>query len=187
MYAAALGIEILCIMSAEVGENIGLYTFGFNLHGIVIAYILGYALAGFSTFMTILGRYDFNSNNKIDGCCSFLEQNSNKGFFFNLLITFQNFKKGFEQLIHNMNNPKTKHIFKTSIIILVTAESACILTAETAGLLFYQYSLFLSITLALLIGTFTLVAIESYKKMKSKTGDCICDRRDCEFIFLKSK
>ena len=55
MYAAALGIEILCIMSAEIGENIGLYTFGFNLHGIVIAYVLGYALAGFSTFMTILG------------------------------------------------------------------------------------------------------------------------------------
>jgi hypothetical protein len=40
MYAAALGIEILCIMSAEIGENIGLYTFGFNLHGIAIAYIL---------------------------------------------------------------------------------------------------------------------------------------------------
>jgi hypothetical protein len=30
LYAAALGIEILCIMSAEIGENIGLYTFGFN-------------------------------------------------------------------------------------------------------------------------------------------------------------
>ena len=188
MHAAALGIEILCIMSAEVGENIGLYTFGFNLHGIAIAYILGYALAGFSTFMTILGRYDFNSNNnKIDGCCSFLEQNSNKGFFFNLLITFQNFKKGFEQLIHNRNNPKTKYIFKTSIIILVTAESACIVTAETAGLLFYQYSLFLSITLALLIGTFTLVAIESYKKMKSKRKDCIFDSCDSEFIIFKSK
>ena len=187
MYAAALGIEILCIMSAEIGENIGLYTFGFNLHGIVIAYVLGYALAGFSTFMTILGRYDFNSNNKIDGCCSFLEQNSNKGFLFNLLITFQNFKKGFEQLIHNRNNPKTKYIFKTSIIILVTAESACILTAETADLLFYQYSLFLSITLALLIGTFTLVAIESYKKMKSKMEGCICDSCNSEFIFFKSK
>jgi hypothetical protein len=172
MYAAALGIEILCIMSAEIGENIGLYTFGFNLHGIVIAYVLGYALAGFSTFMTILGRYDFNSN---------------KGFLFNLLITFQNFKKGFEQLIHNRNNPKTKYIFKTSIIILVTAESACILTAETADLLFYQYSLFLSITLALLIGTFTLVAIESYKKMKSKMEGCICDSCNSEFIFFKSK
>ena len=86
--------------------------------------------------MTILGRYDFNSDNKIDGCCSFLEQNSNKEFLFNLLITFQNFKKGFEQLIHNKNNPETKYIFKTSMIILVTAESAYILTAETVILLF---------------------------------------------------
>ena len=59
------------------------------------------------------------------------------------------------------------------MIILVTAESACILIAETVILLFYQYSLFLSITLALLIGTSTLVAIESYKKMKSKMEDCI--------------
>jgi hypothetical protein len=58
MYSAALGIEIRCIMAAEIGENIGLYTFGFNLIGIP-AYIIGYALAGFTTFMTILGRYSF--------------------------------------------------------------------------------------------------------------------------------
>ena len=73
------------------------------------------------------------------------------------------------------------------MIILVTAESACILTAETAGLLFYQYSLFVSITLALLIGTFTLVAIESYKKMRSKKEECICDSCDSKFVFFKSK
>jgi hypothetical protein len=30
------GIEILCIMAAEIGENIGLYTFGFNLKGIAL-------------------------------------------------------------------------------------------------------------------------------------------------------
>ena len=60
MYSAALGIEILCIMAAEIGENIGLYTFGFNLIGITLAYIIGYALAGFTTFMTILGRYSFS-------------------------------------------------------------------------------------------------------------------------------
>ena len=57
MYPAALGIEILCIMAAELGENIGLYSFGFNLVGITLAYIIGYALAGFTTFMTIVGRY----------------------------------------------------------------------------------------------------------------------------------
>ena len=65
MYSAALGIEILCIMTAEIGENIGLYTFGFNLIVITLAYIIRYALAGFTTFMTILGRYSFSpcSNN----------------------------------------------------------------------------------------------------------------------------
>ena len=67
----ALGIEILCIMAAEIGENIGLYTFGFNLSGITLAYIIGYALAGFTTFMTILGRYTGNGL-KIDSCCSVL-------------------------------------------------------------------------------------------------------------------
>jgi hypothetical protein len=30
LYAAALGIEILCITAAEIGENTGLYLFGFN-------------------------------------------------------------------------------------------------------------------------------------------------------------
>ncbi|MDQ4066106.1 MAG: hypothetical protein M3114_00800, partial [Thermoproteota archaeon] len=46
LYAAALGIEILCIGAAEIGENSGLYLFGFNLIGIPIAYAMGYALAG---------------------------------------------------------------------------------------------------------------------------------------------
>ena len=62
---AALGIEILCIISAEIGENIGLSIFGFNLLGIVIAYFLGFAIAGFSTFITILGRWDFNDEGNI--------------------------------------------------------------------------------------------------------------------------
>jgi hypothetical protein len=30
LYAAALGLEILCIAAAEIGENTGLYMFGFN-------------------------------------------------------------------------------------------------------------------------------------------------------------
>ena len=37
LYAAALGIEILCIAAAEIGENTGLYLFGFNAGGIAIA------------------------------------------------------------------------------------------------------------------------------------------------------
>ena len=65
VFVAALGIEILCIISAEIGENIGLSIFGFNLLGIVIAYSFGFAIAGFSTFMTILGRWDFDDDGNI--------------------------------------------------------------------------------------------------------------------------
>ena len=76
LYAAALGIEILCIAAAEIGENTGLYLFGFNMWGIIIAYAIGFALAGFATFVTILGRYDYNDQsgkgreNEVDSCCS---------------------------------------------------------------------------------------------------------------------
>lgn len=56
IYAVALGIEILCIIAAEIGENTGLYLFGFNTIGIPIAYAMGYALAGLTIFATILGR-----------------------------------------------------------------------------------------------------------------------------------
>jgi hypothetical protein len=62
LYAAALGIEILCITAAEIGENTALYLFGFNWIGIPIAYSMGYGLAGFVTFIMILGRY--NSDHK---------------------------------------------------------------------------------------------------------------------------
>ena len=87
-------------MAAELGENIGLHTFGFNLIGITLAYIIGYALAGFTTFMTILGRYSFSSktninNMKIESCCSILEQQSQKGFLPNMFITFKSFFKWF--------------------------------------------------------------------------------------------
>jgi hypothetical protein len=52
------------------------------------------------------------------------------------------------------------------LIILVTAESACILTAETIDLIFYKHSMLLSIPLALLVGSFTVTAPEAYKKTK---------------------
>lgn len=186
-FIAALGIEVLCILCAEIGENIGLSIFGFNLYGIVIAYTLGFALAGFSTFMTILGRYDFKNESKhIRGCCSFLEENASKGFIFNLITTFVNFKRGFLQFIVHRNDPQMKFILKTSMIILITAESACILTAETVTILFYQYSIFLAIPLALVIGTFTLTLVESTRKIRnqqhSKVQDCCLSESQSEFI-----
>ena len=35
MFVATLGIEILCIIYAEIGHNAGIYIFGLNLLGIV--------------------------------------------------------------------------------------------------------------------------------------------------------
>jgi hypothetical protein len=171
LYAAALGIEILCITAAEIGENTALYLFGFNWIGIPIAYLMGYALAGFVTFVTILGRYNYNKSKRIlitDTCCSVLGQCSDKGFLTNLRTTFLNFGIGMKKVlvIHKQSN--LKYILKTSIFILVTAESACILTAETVDLVFYNYSLFLSVPLALLAGAFTIVAPEALKRSKMK-------------------
>ena len=111
---AAIGIEILCIMAAEIGENIGLYTFSFNLLGITLAYVIGYALAGFTTFMTILGRYS-GTGLKIESCCSVLEQQSNKGFLSNMLLTFGSFVKGIKKILHLKREPhlyiKNKYLY----------------------------------------------------------------------------
>lgn len=170
LYAAALGIEILSISAAEIGENTGLYLFGFNLIGIPIAYATGYALAGFTTFVAILGRYNYAPSNsgKIDGCCSVLEQGAGLGFIPNLKITFKNFVVGITKLSWLNRQPNLKYILKSSAYILVTAESACILTAETVDLVFYQYSIFLAVPPALLAGAFTVVAPEAYRKIKRK-------------------
>ncbi len=39
LFAAALGIEILCISAAEIGENSAFYFFGYHLQGIILGYI----------------------------------------------------------------------------------------------------------------------------------------------------
>jgi len=192
MFAAALGIEILCIMSAEIGQNGGLYVLGFNHLGIVLSYMIGFLLAGFSTFMSILGRYDFRekSNTKIDrGCCSFLDENSSRGFIFNLIATFSNFKRGVIRFSRYKYNPQMKDIFKSSIIILITAESACILSAETVDLLFYKSSLFLAIPISLLAGTLTLTMVESVKKIKNVNAlenNCQCKNSNLSALSASS-
>ena len=113
--------------------------------------------------MTILGRYDLRDT-KIDSCCSVLDQQSNKGFLPNLVITFKNFGVGVSKLssLHRQSN--IKYILKTGFIILVTAETACILTAETVDLIFYKQSMLLSIPLALLAGTLAVILPEALKK-----------------------
>jgi hypothetical protein len=174
LYAAALGIEILCIAAAEIGENTGLYLFGFTPLGIVIAYVMGYSLAGFTTFVTILGRFGNRHPNEkstksaeIDSCCSVLEQDCSLGFVPNIKTTFMNFALGFKRLLKIRNQSGLRAIVKTSLFILVTAESVCILTAETVDLIFYQYSILLSVPLALLAGAFTVVVPAAYKRARN--------------------
>ena len=136
-----------------------------------MAYAIGYALAGFTTFMTILGRYTGNGL-KIDSCCSVLEQQSNKGFFLNIFLTFGYFIKGIKKILYLNKEPNLKYILKTSIVILITAESACILTAETIGIVLYNYSILLGIPLALLVGALTVLFIEAHKKVNIKSKSC---------------
>jgi hypothetical protein len=158
-----------------IGENSAFYLFGYNLRGIIIGYFIGFLAAGFTTFMAILGRYDLR-NAKIDSCCSVLEQQSGKGFQLNLLTTFKNFGLGLSKLRYLYSQPNLRQILKTSVIILITAESACILTAETIDLIFYKYSVLLSIPLALLAGSFTIVAPEAYRRMKHDSKQSSCSR-----------
>jgi hypothetical protein len=166
MFAAALGIEILCIMAAEIGLNIGLNLFGYHTVGIALSYITGYSLAAFTTFITIVGRT--KSRKKIDSCCSVLEQQADKGFTSNLILTFRNFGSGLSRIPYLSKQPDLKNLVKTTLIILVTAESACILTAETADLILYKQSVLLSAIVGLFVGSFTVVGIEAYKKIRKQ-------------------
>jgi hypothetical protein len=166
LYAAALGIEILCIAAAETGENTGLYLLGFNHIGIPLAYVMGYGLATFTTFATILGRYQFGSGSKIDGCCSVLEQEESKGFLSSIVLTFKNFGSGLKKIKDLPKQPNLREILRSTLTILITAETACILTAETVDLIFFKQAIYLSILLSLLGGAFAVVAPEAYKKIK---------------------
>jgi hypothetical protein len=67
-------------------------------------------------------------------------------------------------MVRLYKQPNLKSILWTSIVILVTAETACILAAETIDLIFYRHSLFISMPLFLLAGAFAVVVPEAYKK-----------------------
>jgi hypothetical protein len=126
---------------------------------------MGYGLASFTTFATILGRYKYGSDSKIDSCCSVLEQDESKSFVSNLFITFKNFGLGLKKIKDLPKQPNLREILKSTITILITAETACIITAETVDVIFYRHALYLSIPLALLAGAFTVVMPEAYRMM----------------------
>lgn len=161
-YPSAIGIIVLCILSSQIGQGISFVLFGYNdLFGIAISYALGYGLASLSTFCTIIGRY--NPNHEIGGCCSALEQGSNIGFVSNLKNTFRDCWIGIKKIPHLKELPNAKNVIKTSIYILITAESACILTAETVNLAFFRHAMWLSMPLGLLAAAFVVTVIETYK------------------------
>lgn len=108
LFAAALGIEILCIAAAEIGENTGLYLFGSDLAGIPIAYAMRYVLAGFIIFATIFGRYNYSSYGNIDSCFSVLAQGAGSGFLSNLRTTFRNFAVGIAMMPQVYRQPNSK-------------------------------------------------------------------------------
>ena len=62
--------------------------------GIPMAYAMDDALAGFTVFVAILGRYNSASNDNIDSCCSVLEQRAGLGLF----LTSNHFQKLSSQL-----------------------------------------------------------------------------------------
>jgi hypothetical protein len=164
MYASALGIEILCILSAEIGQNSSFFLFGYrDSFGIAMGYVLGYGLAGFTTFATILGRY--NLEKVMDGCCSVLEDQSN-GFVSNLKSTFKNFEVGVRIIPVIYKQDNFRQIVKTSLYVLVTSESVCIITAETVNLAFFRHALWLSIPLSLFAGALAITLLEAYKRTR---------------------
>lgn len=165
MFAAALGIEILCIAFAEMGQNTGFYIFGYSVGGAAIAYAMGYGLAGFATFLNIIGRSKGTMCE--DSCCSILENVERKGLLPNLYGTLHDFAAGAKKLARLHELPNLQSTIKSSLIILVTAESACILVAETVDLALYQNSMLLSIPVSLIAGTFAIVAPLAYRKAKS--------------------
>jgi hypothetical protein len=65
------------------------------------------------------------------------------------------------------HQPNLKQLLRTSIVLLVTSESVCILTAERVDFVFYGYSILLSILLAMLAGSLTIVGPEAYKKIQA--------------------
>jgi hypothetical protein len=166
MLAPAFGIEILCVASAEIGGLLGLYYYGFNPFGITMAYILAYALAGFTTFASILGRSGAHSHEEEIMCGCSTEHDS--GFGSNFRQTFANFATGLRKMTALHKEPKAWRIVKASLIVLVSAESGCIIAAATVDVMLYQYSTFLSIPAALLAGTLTVAFIAARRSLRRR-------------------
>ena len=167
MLAPALSIEVLCVASAEAGGLLGLYYFGFNPFGIAMAYVLAYALAGFTTFASILGRSDGAHGHEDDIICG-CGPGHDSGFASNLKQTFASFAAGVRKMAALHREPDARRIVKASLIVLVSAESGCIIAAATVDVMLYQYSAFLSIPAALLAGTLVVALVAARRSLRRR-------------------
>jgi hypothetical protein len=146
--------------------------FGFTPIGIIYAYSLGFLVAGFTIFLVIVGRYKEHKNINL-GCHD--DANGNHyhqfqlGFKFNFITTFKYFKNGWCNLSFLFYNPNRTQLLKRALYLLLTAESICVITAQTVDLFFYNFSVFLSIPLALISGAFviSLQQAEEIKKINN--------------------
>jgi hypothetical protein len=156
---------IICILSSITGESLGFYLFGFNIVGIIYAYSLGFIVAGFTIFLVILGRYREHQNFNL--CC----HDNNQfllGFKSNFITTFKNFKNGWYSLPLLFYDENRNKLLKRALYLLLTAESICVITAQTVDLLFYNYSVFLSIPLALIAGSLVISFQQAEEMKKNK-------------------
>lgn len=99
------------------------------------------------------------------GC--FTLANAIRGFGPIFRRTLHDFAAGAKMLACIDREKSPKAAPKLILVFLVTAESACILVAETAGLTLYQYSMLLAVPLVFLAGTSVIVEQQAFKKVRA--------------------
>ena len=158
MFLSALGLELMCFFSASTGQTMAVYWLGFNQTGITFGFIIGFALAGFLTLCTILGRMKKTSQGLFahDGCSVL----SHSSFITSLRSTVSAFLIGIRILYKLPSLPNSTVIIKNALIILITAESCCIITAEIVDMIFYRSALLFSIPMAIAGGAASIMLIE---------------------------
>jgi hypothetical protein len=169
MFLSALGLELMCFFSASTGQTIAIYWLGFNQTGITVGYLSGFALAGFLTLCTIIGRMKTTVQGSLeyDGC-SLLDHSSPKGFVPSLKSTVYAFLRGIRLLYRLPSTPDSGAIIKNALRILITAESCCIITAEIVDLIFYRSTQLLSIPLGIAGGAASIMLIELIRNSRKR-------------------
>jgi hypothetical protein len=141
-----------------------------------MAYVLAYAVAGFTTFTSILGRsaHAHDEEEIICGCTDMAvaeEQHGHDNMSFKAGIkqTFVNFAIGLQLIPKLHRRANARRFIRASLIVLISAESGCIIAGATVDIALYQYSAFLSIPVALLAGTLTVSSMAAYRLVNSRS------------------